>query len=279
MVQLESFGAILVVQVVLIAIVLGSQYTRFLAAPLLESCNTNVTSAPGHFTAAYHAPPGSGSIIHDLTYNITTGAHVFESSEGVPAHHREVFQRRRKGDICNQSTLKLDSAHTGTHLDAPSHFSDRAFNDGRGVESLSLHTLNGPALLVEVPAGTNITAAALEALDIPRGLHRLLFRTDNTKRGLMCQLAFDPSYTAFTLDGARWLTRKRPEVRLIGIDYLTIATYADLKGPHEELLDKGVIAVEGLNLEALGLGLHMLHCLPLKLAGSDGAPVRCITIA
>lgn len=39
-------------------------------------------------------------------------------------------------------------------------------------------------------------------------------------------------------DGARWLTRKRPEVRLIGIDYLTIATYADLKGPHEELLDK-----------------------------------------
>lgn len=55
---------------------------------------------------------------------------------------------------------------------------------------------------MEVPAGTNITAAALEALDIPRGLHRLLFRTDNTKRGLMCQLAFDPSYTAFTLGGS-----------------------------------------------------------------------------
>ncbi len=42
---------------------------------------------------------------------------------------------------------------------------------------------------------------------------------------------------------------------------------------------QGVIAVEGLNLEALRPGLHMLHCLPLKLAGSDGAPVRCITIA
>lgn len=44
------------------------------------------------------------------------------------------------------------------------------------------------------------------------------------------------------------------------------------------VLPQGVIAVEGLNLEALRPGLHMLHCLPLKLAGSDGAPVRCITI-
>ena len=41
---------------------------------------------------------------------------------------------------------------------------------------------------------------------------------------------------------------------------------------------QGVIAVEGLNLGQLGPGLHQLHCLPVKLQGSDGAPVRCITI-
>ena len=44
------------------------------------------------------------------------------------------------------------------------------------------------------------------------------------------------------------------------------------------LFPQGVIAVEGLNLEQLSAGLHQLHCLPVKLQGSDGAPVRCITI-
>ena len=46
-----------------------------------------------------------------------------------------------------------------------------------------------------------MTAATLGAMNIPRGVHRLLFRTDNTARGLMRQLAFDSSYAAFTLGG------------------------------------------------------------------------------
>ncbi len=54
---------------------------------------------------------------------------------------------------------------------------------------------------MEVPAGSNMTAATLGAMKIPRGVHRLLFRTDNTAHGLMRQLAFDSSYAAFTLGG------------------------------------------------------------------------------
>ena len=41
---------------------------------------------------------------------------------------------------------------------------------------------------------------------------------------------------------------------------------------------QGIIPVEGLDLSALRPGLLQLHCLPLKLIGSDGAPVRCIAI-
>ena len=32
----------------------------------------------------------------------------------------------------------------------------------------------------------------------------------------------------------------------------------------------------GPALEEVPAGLHQLHCLPLKIIGSDGAPVRCI---
>ena len=51
----------------------------------------------------------------------------------------------------------------------------------------------------------------------------------------MTQTAFDPSYTAVTKDGAEWIV-KRGDIRLVGIDYISIAHYEDLKGPHVALL-------------------------------------------
>ncbi len=51
----------------------------------------------------------------------------------------------------------------------------------------------------------------------------------------MTQTAFDPSYTAVTKDGAEWIV-KRGDIRLVGIDYISVAHYADLIGPHIALL-------------------------------------------
>ncbi len=42
--------------------------------------------------------------------------------------------------------------------------------------------LTGPALLVDVPATSNITAAVMRDLAIPRGVRRALFRTANTAK-------------------------------------------------------------------------------------------------
>lgn len=41
---------------------------------------------------------------------------------------------------------------------------------------------------------------------------------------------------------------------------------------------QGIIPVEGLVLNAVHGGLYNLHCLPLKIAGADGSPCRCILI-
>ncbi len=46
-----------------------------------------------------------------------------------------------------------------------------------------------------------------------------------------------------------------------------------------ECTTQGIIPVEGLVLDDVPPGLHQLHCLPLKLIGADGAPVRCIIIS
>lgn len=41
------------------------------------------------------------------------------------------------------SVISQLSVHTGTHIDAPSHFVKEYFDRGLGIESLDLGTLNG----------------------------------------------------------------------------------------------------------------------------------------
>ncbi|HEX2769827.1 MAG TPA: cyclase family protein, partial [Geobacteraceae bacterium] len=45
---------------------------------------------------------------------------------------------------------------------------------------------------------------------------------------------------------------------------------------HRFLLDNGVVILEGLNLKGVTAGSYELICLPLKIRGGDGAPVRAI---
>lgn len=81
------------------------------------------------------------------------------------------------------------------------------------------------------------TANVLEALALPPGVERLLLKTDNTSRRLMWQRDFEPSYTGLTTSGAQWLAR-HGSVRLVGIDYLSIAIMEDIAEPHRVLFRK-----------------------------------------
>lgn len=39
-----------------------------------------------------------------------------------------------------------------------------------------------------------------------------------------------------------------------------------------------IILVEGLKLDDIEAGLYTVHCLPLRLLGAEGSPIRCILI-
>ena len=82
---------------------------------------------------------------------------------------------------------------------------------------------------------------------------------------------------AISEDGAEWLVERG--IRLVGVDYLSVAPYTDSVPTHKILLQAGVVAVEGLDLSAVPRGFYELYCLPLKLQGSDGAPARAISTA
>ena len=79
-----------------------------------------------------------------------------------------------------------------------------------------------------------------------------------------------------TEDGAQWLVERG--IRLVGVDYLSVAPYSDPLPTHKILLQAGVIILEGLDLSAVPRGFYELYCLPLKLLGAEGAPARAILI-
>ena len=74
--------------------------------------------------------------------------------------------------------------------------------------------------------------------------------------------------------GAEWLVGRG--IQLVGVDYMSVAPYADTITPHNILLGAGIIAVENVNLSKIEPGNYQLICLPLKLKDGDGAPVRAI---
>ncbi len=161
------------------------------------------------------------------------------------------------------------SVHTGTHVDAPRHI----FAGREGVETLPLDVLIGPARVVDARGVPALTASVLARLDIPQ-VPRLLFLTDNTVRGLVHAPRFHEDFVAVTADGARWLVERG--VRLVGIDYLSIAPFDEAVEPHRVLLAAGVVVVEGLDLTNVPPGDYELLCLPMKVVGADGAPARVV---
>ncbi|KAL2477288.1 Cyclase family protein [Forsythia ovata] len=129
---------------------------------------------------------------------------------------------------------------------------------------------------MDAPRNKNLTAEVLQSMNIPRGVKRVLFRTENTHRGLMHQKAFAMDYVGLETDGAEWLVANT-DIKLVGMDYLSVAIESDAPQVHRVLLAKGdLIPVEGLLLDDLDPGFYMLHCSPLRIPGADGSPTRCI---
>ena len=242
-----------------------------LAMRLLALALTLAAASAAGAEDACAASPATPSLV-DITATIDVTLPTWEKPDGLGADHRTLSSSHENGDVANVSELRF-CAHTGTHVDAPRHFSR---DDPTPIERLPLEWMNGPALVVDAFDVPALDAASLDALHLPRGVSRVIFRTDNTRRDLMRLTPFHEDYVGFTEDGARWLVDERPEIRAVGVDYVSVAAYEHLVPAHVALLDVGVVPIEGLVVpeETVRAGWWHLHCAPLKIAGSDGAPAR-----
>lgn len=201
----------------------------------------------------------------DVTVPIRPGMPVYE---GDPSVRLERLVSIAAGGVCNLSRLDF-GVHSGTHVDAPLHFIDGA----PGVEATPLEALIGDAFVVDATlVSGDIDAKALARLEVPNGCERVVFKTTNS--GLWDRDVFSREFVGLTGDAARELVRRG--VRLVGIDYLSIAPFADPAPTHLALLKAGVVILEGLDLRRVQPGRYRLTCLPLLIEGADGAPARAL---
>jgi arylformamidase len=207
--------------------------------------------------------------IYDISLSISPNLPTWPGDPGLQLAQ---FESMDKGARYNATQIS-SSVHVGTHVDAPRHF----LKDGSTIEQLPLEILTGPCYVAQLPDGIEaITSEVLDRTEITSEMKRVLFGTSNSHFWARGESKFQTDFVAITEDGAEWLVERG--VQLVGVDYLSVAPYNESIPTHVVLLKAGVVIVEGLNLSKIMRGFYDLYCLPLKIAGSDGAPARAILI-
>lgn len=186
--------------------------------------------------------------IYDITQEVFT-SHVYPGDE-KPAYRR--VSEMDKGAPCNVTVFSM-CAHNGTHLDAPYHF----VNEGKTIEQLELEKCVG-----------NCDLKAFERQPTVLELREAL-KTCGRK-------VIFKGPVVITMELAQCINEHNLE--LIGVENQSVAPMDEPTEVHRELLQKSVVLLEGLKLDEVEEGSYFLFAAPLKLGGSDGAPVRALLL-
>jgi arylformamidase len=204
----------------------------------------------------------------DLTMRITPSTKVF------PGSPRPSFIPWSRFDSHGyDSEAMFMSTHTGTHIDAPSHFAP-------GLDSID-----------KIPAGRLVCSAVL--IKAPKKANQLVERQDlageQVQQGDAVVIAtgwekraakdnYMTENPGLSSDAAKYLARKK--VNAVAIDGPSIDAGTDGKfTAHNILLPRGVLAVENLcNVDRITANRFTLVLSPLKLGGATGSPARVLAI-
>ena len=188
-------------------------------------------------------------------------------SEGILVYPGDIPPVFRQGVHGNYLTTDLHlSTHTGTHIDAPVHY----LKTGDTIDTIPLSHVMGMCRVLDVTSsGTSITANHLKGrLD---GIDRLLLKTSFSGTD-----HFEENYPSLTADAARLITGC--EMKCVGIDSPSIESYECDGTVHRELLSRGCIIIELLDLSNVEEGNYTLVALPLRFTGLDGSPARVVLL-
>ena len=208
--------------------------------------------------------------IIDITIPLSERTPVWEGDKGVSIDR---VAKIEEGSNFNVSRIEL-GVHAGTHIDGPFHLID----GGNTVDQIPLEILIGKVQVVQVSSEYDvINEKCLKKLNLDSTIDRILFKTSNSHYWENDPYAFNKEFVALNTSGAQYLADHG--IRLVGVDYFSVSTFDDLIPPHVILLEHGTVLLENIDLGQVVPGIYTLICLPIKLIGTDGAPVRAVLIS
>lgn len=204
--------------------------------------------------------------IFDISWPISSATTGYKDKKVVNFQPVKSFD----ADGVRETTITI-SAHTGTHVDAPSHF----VRDGKTIDQINLSSLIGKAKVFDMSVVSDgITRDHLENLQIDAG-DIVLFKTVNS--ATQATDKFTPHFIFLEISGAQLLVERK--VRAVGIDYLGIERGQQGHLTHNLLFKHEISIIEGLRLTNVSEGTYFLCCLPLNTIGIEAAPARAVLIA
>ncbi|PPK84350.1 kynurenine formamidase [Neolewinella xylanilytica] len=207
----------------------------------------------------------------DVTYPIFEG---MTGWPGQPQTDLETLSCIHCGDSAMVSVLHM-SLHSGTHMDAPSHF----LAQGIDISQAPFEVGMGPVRIADVNPEAEVRPEDLDAYEartrpVKQG-ERLILRTQNSNKANWLQEDFDRHYHAIGPDAAAWIGKRK--LRLIGVDYLSVGPFHHGNPQtHRTLMGAQVWIIEGIDLRNVSEGDYEMICLPLKIAGGDASPIRIL---
>ncbi len=204
--------------------------------------------------------------IYDITRLITPQLAVWP---GDTPFSLKQAAKISEGSSVNLGAVTL-SLHTGTHADAPYHYSET----GETVEALRPDIYIGGAQVVDVTGNPIITVEILERTAGMRGIgqtERLLLKTE----GWNDTTVFPEQIPVLSLEVPDFLNERG--ILLLGVDVPSVDQIDSKTLPvHQALGENGIHILESLDLREVEPGFYDLIALPLKIEGADGSPVRAI---
>ena len=208
--------------------------------------------------------------IFDISVSITPSTPVWP---GDPNVNLKTIGAIQDGDSVNITEIQM-CVHTGTHIDAPSHY----INTGATIDQIPIEKLIGKAAVIEMDTQVDVITESIlvnhPQWEVIQSVKKVLFKTRNSAFWQSESLDFRQDYVGIDTSGAQVLANL--DLDLIGVDYLSISTFHDSERPHLILLSKDIVLLEGIDLSAVQPGIYNLFCLPINILGCEGAPARVI---
>lgn len=203
--------------------------------------------------------------VFDVSWPISPATTGYKDKHAVKFAMVRTFEK----DNVRDSIVEV-SSHTGTHVDAPSHF----LKDGKTIDEIHLDRLMGKCKVLSLTlVDEEITPDDLMKYEIEEG-DIILLKTNNSAQSPIDK--FNYNYVYLGQAGARYLGEKK--IKAVGIDYLSIERSHPDHPTHMTLFHHDILIIEGLRLGHIEAGEYFFVCLPLYSIGLEAAPARAILI-